>query len=179
MITAAIRRGLLANFPPGTPLDIVAPDGAFDELVTARNDPSTTLHADAGTVPAASTHVIVEGIDWVEDPVALFVQLRAAAPRARLFALACNAAYLPALTAYFTGAGTSTTRPLVRADVERVLAAAGWQIIGLEPIAGEAAFAAPEIPGNVTLGPLTFRLADAAMLERMQPAAFLAVADPA
>jgi hypothetical protein len=179
VIGAAIRRGLLANFPPGTPLAIVAPAGAFDELVATRNDSAITLHANAETVPATSPHVIVEGLDAVDDPAALLARVRAAAPQARLFALASNAAHLPALAAFYAGAALAAARPLVRADVERALAAGGWQLVALEAIAAEVPFAVPEIPGAVQLGALTFQLDDRATLERVLPAAYLAIADPA
>jgi hypothetical protein len=184
MIGAAVRRGLLTNFPLGAPLAIVAPDGAFDDVVAARNDPATTLHVIGPEremvtgVPVTSPNVIVEGLDAVADPIALLTALRAAAPAARLFALVSNAAHLPALAAYFAGAAIAAAHPLVRADVERMLAAAAWNVIAVEPVAGEAPFA-PEIPGKVQLGALTFALDDAATIERVRPAAFLAIADPA
>jgi hypothetical protein len=156
MITAAIRSGLLANFPPGT-----------------------TVHALGGgeAIPASAVHVIVEGLDAVEDPVALLADIRAAAPQARLFALVANGAYLPALAVYFGGTRIAAVRPLTRIDVERILAASGWHQIGLETIADDAAFAAPELPAAVRFGLLKFQIDDAATLERVRPAAFLAIAD--
>jgi hypothetical protein len=173
LITSAIRSRLLASFAAGTPLAIVAPAGAFDRLVAERNAAATSLyrteqHAD---IPADSPHVIVEGLDAVDDPVALLAAVRAAAPHARLFALVANAAHLPALAAYFHGARIAAVRPLVRADVEGALAAAGWRVLALDPLDDGAAFS------NET-GGLTFTLADEAMRERVRPAAFLAVADP-
>ncbi len=157
MITAAIRRGLLANFPPGT-----------------------TVHALGGgeAIPASAAHVIVEGLDAVDDPVALLAQIRAAAPQTRLFALVANAAYLPSLAAYLAGTAIAAVRPLTRADVERILAAAGWHQIALEEIADDAAFAVPELPAALQFGLVTFQIADGAMLERVRPAAFVAIADP-
>ena len=173
MITSAIRRRLLANFPAGTPLAIVAPPGAFDQLVAERNDAATSLHQleRQADVPSGSPHVIVEGLDAVDDPAALLAGVRAAAPHARLFALCANAAHLPALAAYFHGARIATVRPLVRADVERALAAAGWRALALDPIDDD-------VPLSNETGGLTFTLADEAMRERVRPAAFLAVADP-
>ena len=164
---------MLANFPAGTPLAIVAPPGAFDGLVAARDDAATRLYPTERHTefPAGSPHVIVEGLDAVDDPVALLAGVRAAAPHARLFALVANAAHLPALAAYFHGARIAAVRPLVRADVERALAAAGWRALALDPIDDGAPFS------NET-GGLTFTLADEAMRERVRPAAFLAVADP-
>jgi hypothetical protein len=178
MITTAIRRGLLENFPFGTPLAIVAPAGTFEDAVTARNDPATTLHAGASGLPAMSSNVIVEGLDAVSDPAALLAALRAATPAARLFALIANAAHLPALAAFFAGATMAYARPLVRGDIEQLMSAAGWNAFAIEPIAGEAPFAPASIPGAVQLGGLTFALADAAALERVAPAAYLAIADP-
>jgi hypothetical protein len=171
MTTAAIRRGLLATFPPGAPLAVVAPAGMFEDAVAARNDSATTLHQCASGVPAASANVIVEGLDAVPEPLALLAALRAAAPAARLFALVANGAHLPALAAYFAGAAIAAARPLVRADIEPLLHGAGWNAFAVEPIAGEAPFA-------TRIGGLTFALEDAATLERVSPAAFLAVADP-
>jgi hypothetical protein len=169
MITAAIRRGLLATFPPGTPLAIVAPDGAFEEAVAARNDPATAIYARAADVPAASPNVIVEGLDAVADPHALLAVLRATTPKARLFALVPNGAHLPALAAYFAGAAIAPAHALVRADLEPLMAAARWNAFAVEPIADDLPLA---------LGTLTFALADAATRERVAPAAFLAIADP-
>ena len=145
MITSAIRRGLLANFPAGTPLAIVAPEGAFDGLAAERDDA-------------------------VEDPVALLAAVRAAAPQARLFALVANAAHLPALAAYFNGGAIAAVRPLVRADVERALADAGWNQIALNPIAEDDPFV-------TQIGGLSFTLDDTETRERVRPAAFLAIAD--
>jgi hypothetical protein len=173
MITSAIRRGLLANFPAGTPLAIVAPAGAFDELVAQRNDAATSVHAAAtlAGLPATAPHVIVEGLDAVDDPAALLAAIRAAAPQARLFALVANAAHLPALAAYFNGAAIAPVRPLVRADVERALDAAGWTPIALDPIA-------EDVPFITDVDGVSFALADDAMRERVRPAAWLAIADP-
>lgn len=172
MITNAIRRGLLANFPAGTPLAIVAPDDAFDALVAERNDAATSLHALAtADLPATVPHVIVEGLDAVDDPVALLAEVRAAAPQARLFALVANAAHLPAMAAYFNGGAIATVRPLVRGDIERALEAAGWKRIALDPIA-------EDVPFVTQIGGLSFTLDDAEMRERVRPAAFLAIADP-
>lgn len=180
MITAAIRRGLLANFPFGTPVAIVAPDGVFTGLAAERNDPATSLHALQlePALRAAAPHVILEGLDAVEDPVALLAHVRGAAPQARLFALVANGAHLPALAAYFGGAAIAAVRPLVRNEVERALAAAGWHPIAIEAIADEPTFAAAALPAAVPIGALTFALDDAATLERVRPAAFLAIADP-
>jgi hypothetical protein len=178
MIGPAIRRGLLANFPTGTPLAVVAPDGAFDDVVADRNDPLTTIHASPSGVPATSPNVIVEGLDAVADPRGLLVALRATTPAARLFALVANAAHLPALAAYFAGAAIAPARPLVRADIERLIAGTGWNVFAIESIASDVPFAPPPVPGPVQVGALTFTLADAATLERVTPAAFLAIADP-
>lgn len=171
MITAAIRRGLLATFPPGTALAIVAPAGMFEDAVAARNDPATTLHSGVSGLPASSPNVIVEGLDAVADPAELLAALRVTAPAARLFALIANAAHLPALAAFFAGAAMADARPLVRADIEPLMRGAGWNAFAVEPIASETPFA-------TQLGGLTFALDDAAALERVAPAAFLAVADP-
>jgi hypothetical protein len=178
-----MRRGLLANFPPGTPLIIVAPHGAFDEIVAARNDAATVLHAFAPGAPAfgiaAGPHVIVEGLDALDDPAALLAHVRAAAPQCRMFVLASNAAYLPALAAFFSGAAPALARPLVLADLEALLAQTGWSVLAIEPIAAADTFPPPDVPGAIGIGPLTFHLADAAMLARVTPGALLAVADPA
>jgi hypothetical protein len=173
MITSAIRRGLLANFPAGTPLAIVAPEGAFDDLVAERNDAATSLHALAAyaDLPPTAPHVIVEGLDALADPVTLLAGVRAAAPQARLFALVANGAHLPALAAYFNGGAIAPVRPLVRADVERALDASGWKQIALDPIA-------EDVPFITHVGGLSFTLDDDAMRERVQPAALLAIADP-
>lgn len=157
MITAAIRRGLLANFPPGT-----------------------NVHALGSGAPiaASAVHVIVEGLDAVDDPVELLARIRATAPQARLFALVANAAYLPALAAYFNGTAIAAVRPLTRDDVERILASSGWRQIALEEIADDDAFAVPGLPAVLPFGKLTFRIDDGAMAERVRAAAFLAIADP-
>jgi hypothetical protein len=130
------------------------------------------LHALAtpADLPATAPHVIVEGLDAVEDPVALLAAVRAAAPQARLFALVANAAHLPALAAYFNGGAIAAVRPLVRADVERALADAGWNQIALNPIAEDDPFV-------TQIGGLSFTLDDTETRERVRPAAFLAIAD--
>jgi hypothetical protein len=180
MITPAMRRGLLASFPRGTPLAIIAPPGAFDALLAERDDAAVSVHEPARLdVPPEAPNVVLEGLDTVDDPVALLAAVRALSPHARLFALVANAAYLPALAAFVLGETIASVRPLSRGELEAALPAAGWRMLALETLANDVPLAAAEPPGAIAIGPLTLHIDDDATLERVRPAAFLAVADPA
>ena len=62
MIDADLRRALLANFPPGSSLAVIAPpDKNYPELLAARGE-GVTLVALDGTVPAPGALGAVEHV---------------------------------------------------------------------------------------------------------------------
>jgi hypothetical protein len=157
VIGPEIRRAVLANFPAGT----MFADAA----------------AGIGAIDAAAPHVLLEGLDAVDDPVGFLSALRVHVPRARLFALVANAAHLPALGAFFAGQAQSAGHPLVRAEIEPLFLAAGWQPTEITPIADGSLPPAQAVPVEINTGAIIFQIVDPAVLERARSAAFFIVAD--
>jgi hypothetical protein len=184
MIDADLRRALLANFPPGTSLAVIAPpDKGYPELLAARGDGAALVALD-GSWPepgalGAVGHVVLEGIDDTDDPVGLLAAVGAAAPSARLFLIVSNAAHLRALQAFFNGAPLARAHPLVHSEIEPLLRASGWRPITVDPIPDESIPLAQPLPFELTTPTICFKINDAAVLERARIRAFIAIADHA
>ena len=183
MIDAELRRAVLANFPPGTSLGVVAPaDKGYSELLSARGDGAALVVLADGKAPSADAlvsleHVLLEGVDDVEDPVGLLRSVRAAAPSARLFLVIANAAYARSLLAFFDGAPLARAHPLVGSEIEPLLAAAGWRPLAINPIADESIPADQALPFELTTPNMCIKISDSAMLERTRTRAFIVIAD--
>ena len=150
-----IRAAVLANFPAGTAfLNAAACNGALD---------------------AAAPFVLLEGIDDLDDPIAVLSAVREQTINARLFALIANAAHLPALAAFYAGSRLATRHPLVRDELEPLFRAAGWQAASITPIVDAALPAAA--PVEINAGAIIFQIVEQAALERGRNAAFLVTAD--
>lgn len=153
-----IRRAVLANFPAGTVFANAA-EGA-------------------GALDATAPHVLLEGLDDIDDPRAFLAAVRERMPHARLFALVANAAHLPALGAFYAGVAPAAAHPLVHAEIEPLFRSGGWQTTAITPIV-DGALPPPEAaPVEINAGAIIFQIVDAAMLERARNAAFFVVADP-
>jgi hypothetical protein len=122
-------------------------------------------------------NILLEGLDFVADPIALLRSLHDVAAGARLFALVANAAYFGALSAFFSGNRLARAHPLVYDELQPLLKAGGWQMVAIDPLAD------PMIPQEckeavrVPTSPLAFEISDQAMLDRGRIAAFVAIAD--
>jgi hypothetical protein len=184
MIDADLRRAVLANFPPGTSLGIVAPsDKGYPELLRARGDGAVFLPLQ-DSLPGPGVlgnieHVLLEGIDDVADPIALLAAVDKAAPAARLFVVVANAAYVRGLVAFFNGASLAQAHPLVQAEIEPLLAAAGWRALAVNPIPDESIPATQTLPFELAGETICVKISDAAMFERARIRAFIAIADRA
>lgn len=182
MIDAELRQAVLANFPPQTSLVVMAPaDKGYKALVESRGDGVRCVEIDGG-LPAAGTfdkveHVLLEGVDDVDDPQALLSAVHAAAPVARLFMLVSNAAYVRGLLAFFNGAPLARAHPLVEAEIPGLLGASGWRPLALTPIADESIPGPQSLPVEITSPSLCFKIGDEAMLQRARVRAFIAIAD--
>lgn len=182
MIDAELRRAVLANFPPGTSLGVVAnPESGYPELLGARGD-GAAFFALGASLPAPGSlgpveHVLLEGIDDVADPVELLRAVKTAATGARLFVVVSNAAYGRGLLAFFNGAALAREHPLVQSEIEPMLSAAGWRALAINPIPDESIPAAQTLPFELTSPTMCIKITDAAMLERTRIRAFIAIAD--
>jgi hypothetical protein len=182
MIDADLRRAVLANFPPGTSLVVVAPpDKGYVALLESRGDGLRFLGID-GQLPApgslgAIEHVLLEGVDDIEDPAALLAAVRVAAPVARLFMLVSNAAYLRGLLAFFNGAPLAREHPLVEAEIPPLLGAGGWKPVAITPIPDESISGPGSLPFELASPTICFKISDPAMLHRACVRAFIAIAD--
>jgi hypothetical protein len=181
-----MRQAILATFPPGTPLLILAPEAAdFGALVRARNDaaievrPLGEVAATGDALHPSIPYVLLEGLDDLDDPVSFLAGLRHRAPQARVFALIANAAHLHALGAFYSGAPLAAGHPLVRDEIEPLFRAAGWQPLAIEALVDESIPPAHALPFAANAGGIVFQLAEPVMLERSRNAAFLVVADRA
>ncbi len=158
MIGPEIRRAVLASFPAGA---------AFADAAGG-----------AEALDATAPHVLLEGLDAIDDPRAFLAAVRERMPHARLFALVANAAHLAALGAFYAGVAPAAAHPLVRAEIEPLFLAAGWQTTAITPIV-DGSLPPPEAaPLEINAGAIIFQIADAATLERTRDAAFFIVADP-
>ncbi|MBV8423553.1 MAG: hypothetical protein JO349_00045 [Candidatus Eremiobacteraeota bacterium] len=183
MIDAELRRAVLGSFPPGTSLAVVAAaEKAYAPLLEARADSATSLVAlTGGTISALGSvqHVLLEGIDDVEEPAVLLREIHAGAPAARLFVLVANAAYLRALAAFFDGTPLAQGHPLVEAELEPLISAAGWRIVAINPVPDESIPGPESLPFELASPSICFKIADPAMLQRARIRAFIVVADRA
>jgi|SRR5579872_654261 len=184
MIDADLRRALLANFPPGTSLAVVAPpDKNYSDLLAARGD-AATLVALEGAWPAPGAlgrveHVVLEGIDDTDDPAGLLAAIAAAAPSARLFLVVANAAHMRGLQAFFNGTPLARAHPLVEAEIEPLLKGAGWRALTIDPIPDESIPLGQPLPFELPSPTICFKINDGAVLERARIRAFIAIADHA
>lgn len=185
MIEPEIRRAFLAGVPAGTPLLILAPERAgYAALTAERNDAAVAVHDMSaffarGDAPAAApANVLLEGLDELAAPLAALTQLRADAPHARLHVLIANAAHLVFLAAFFDGAPPPAGHPLVRAEIEPLFRAAGWEPLAVNAIADARLPPPAAVPVEINAGTIRFQFTSAAQLERGRIAAFLVVADP-
>lgn len=177
---------VLANFPRGTPLLVVAPASSeFGRIAADLGDPAVevaTLEG-GGEIDhaglAAAPHVLLEGLDAVERPAALLAALHERAPRARLFALVSNAAHVRGLAAFFGGRPLAANHPFVQAELEPLFAAAGWRTLAVTPIPDRSIEPPAELPGYLELANMSLRVEDAAMRDAGCTAAYLVVADRA
>jgi len=184
MIDADLRRAMLANFPPGASFAVVAaPDKGYAALLEGRGDGAPLVELD-GPLPEPGTlgaveHVLLEGVDDVEDPAALLAAVRSAAPVARLFLLVSNAAYLRGLLSFFNGAPLARAHPLVEAEIAPLLGAGGWRPLAINPIADESIPGTQSLPFELVSPTICFKISDNEMLQRARVRAFIAVADRA
>lgn len=180
-----MRAALLGSFSHGTALGVVAPaSSGFSELVASRNDSATTFVPFDADSPGALAlegcdNLIVEGLDELAEPVAFLRSLRAAAASARLFLLVANAAHAGALSAFFRGERLCGAHPLVKAELEDLLAASGWKTLAVNPLPAPSTLPAGVFPVHIATAGIQFDVADAAMLERLAPQAFVAIAEAA
>jgi hypothetical protein len=179
------RTTLLDLFPHGVPLLVLAP-AAQPDLVAhcvARNDPASaaaTFAADGriDRVPAgrAFDNVVLEGLDAVDEPVALLRAIRAAAPAARLFALVANAASLSGLAAFVAGVSLAPAHPLVRAELEPLFADGDYGIVHVDELEN-ALDEAERVNGGLRLGMLLAAELGPDDERRLRTDAFLVIAD--
>ncbi len=181
MISEAQRRAALGNFPIGTPVLVVAPAASgFAEIVRDRNDPAVTfveLGSDAAVVPAP--HLLIEGLDDINDAEHLLRIVREAMPATRIFALIANAANFTAIARFFNGESIARGHPLTRGEIEPLFNAAGWKILGIRPLYDQSLVALESVPVRVTIAGFGVDCTDAAMLERGRTAGYSVIADPA
>ena len=175
---------MLANFPAGTPFLILAPETAgFADIARERADgviDVRSLDAVAGAhdvLHATMPHVLLEGIDDLEDPVSFLAGLRARTPQARVFALISNAAHVASLGAFYAGRPLARAHPLVHEDIGPLFLAAGWQPLAIKSLIDESIPAAEALPFALKAGELEFQLREPKVLERGRTAAFLVIAD--
>lgn len=184
MILESVRASLLGSFPAGTPVLIAATEpGAFAALVAARSDPATALTALTAAFDhpalAATPHVVLEGLDDVEDPPALLAALRDAAPQARLFALVANGAHVRGLGAFLRGRPPARAHPLVEGELHALFTAGGWQVVAVTPVRDPSLPSPSSYPSQLADGDaVSVRVDDAEMFARLATAAFVVVADP-
>lgn len=184
MIVPGVRRSVLGQFPRGTPLLIAASDphdflGLASELadpaivVTALSSDATPHHPVLATIP----HLLLDGIDDLEDVTALLAALHGAARVARLFALVSNAAHVRGLGAFAAGTSFARAHPLVRAELEALFSTAGWPPLAITPIYDPTLAAPAAFPADVSTAGFTLRVDDREAFERVGTAAFIVVAD--
>ncbi|MGH7716232.1 MAG: hypothetical protein ACREML_09585 [Vulcanimicrobiaceae bacterium] len=182
MIDAELRQAVLANFPPGPSLAVVAHrESGYPDLLHARGDGAPFLPLEA-SLPAPGSlgrveHVLLEGVDDVADPIELLRAVKTAAGAARLFVVVSNAAYVRGLLAFFNGAALARAHPLVQSEIEPMLNAAGWRVLAINPIPDESIPAAQTLPFELTSATMCVTITDAAMLERARVRAYIAIAD--
>jgi hypothetical protein len=184
MIRPEMRRAALATFPARTPLTVVAPARAdFAALLRDRNDPAAALAelhevATAGTALDPTTpHLVLEGLDDLDEPVAFLAGLRRRTPEARIFALVSNAAHVGSLAGFYAGLPIAQAHPLVPEEIAPLFSAAGWKVLAIKNLIDESIPPASSLPFAVIAGAIAFNLVEPAMHERCRNAGFLVIAD--
>lgn len=174
---------MLATFPRGTPLAILAPvHYGYGEILAKRRDPSA-IRMDPVAASAQSSaliargNILLEGLDGFVDPAEFLRKLAKAAPNARLFALVSNAAHLRGLADFLNGAPLAAAHPLVREELEPLFASGGWRVIEINAIYDEAVAVSEPLPLPVEMRGIRFSLPDEPMRARGRVYAFLTVAD--
>ena len=142
-------------------------------MLTGFDDGAPPAHPLLATVP----HVLLEGLDDVEQPGAVLAALAQSAVHARLFALVANGAHLRALAAFIAGTPLARAHPLVRAELEPLFLAGGWQPLAITPIYDPSLAVPSSFPAHVDAGFAAVRVDDVEQLERGRTAAFMVVAD--
>lgn len=185
MVRASICLQVIENFPPGTPLLIIAPEAnGYTEIAMASKNPALRtclLDPDQGSWahPAAATmpHILLDGIDELDDPTTFLNDLRARAPEARLFALIANACNLIVLERFYSQAVPIPAHPLVAGQLGSLFKAGGWDVATVNVIVDDL------IPGNLAVpfpaevGQIQFQIVDDDMRDRVRAAAFLVIAN--
>ena len=185
MVRATICLQVIENFPPGTPLLIIAPAAAgYTEIAMASKNPAVVTcvldpengswaHEAASTTP----HVLLDGIDELDDPVTFLKDLRARAPEARMFALIANACNLIILERFYSEAVTIAAHPLVADQIPDLFEHAGWNVATVTEIMDDLIPANLPAPFPAQIGNIQFQIKDDEMRDRTRVAAFLVVAD--
>lgn len=180
MIDAVVRAAVLENFPLGTPIVVMwSPGEGLAAAAAARDDPATVvLDRFDGNHPALARtpHVLLEGLDDVDDPALVLARLAAGAPHARLFALVSNAAHVRGLAHFFGGAALCRARPLLREDLDALFAGSGWRPLAITPLVDRSL---SEAGGPHQVGELVVAPREPSAAERVRIAAYLVVADHA
>jgi hypothetical protein len=178
MIDDALRRSFLRSFPATVAVTVIATRPTA-YLLEGQQRPGLTVHAidAAGTgAIAAGTTVVVDDLADLTDPAALLAHVRDAVPRARLFALASNAAYAPTLARFTAGAPFPLACALVAAELPALFARANYRTLSCTPVAARADDR--PLPYHVVEAGVVFDVASAAEAERLGAAGYLVVADP-
>jgi len=183
MIRPEMRRSTLATFPAGTPLTVVAPARAdFAALLRERGDAAVALadlHEAAadGALDPTTPHLVLEGLDDLDEPVAFLRGLRRRTPEARIFALVSNAAHVGSLAGFYAGLPIAQAHPLVPEEIAPLFSAAGWKVLAIKNLIDESIPPASALPFAVIAGAIAFNLVEPAMHERCRNAGFLVIAD--
>jgi hypothetical protein len=184
VIVDGIRRAAIATFPPGTPLLVIAPGAAgYDGILGDRNDAAIAFQAlealapGGSTLPAATPHVFIEGLDALDDPAALLRSIGANMPEARLFALVANAAHVGSLSAFFSGIPLARAHPLVLLEIEPLLASSGWRTLATRAVTDDVLPAPAARPPILALGSIGFEIGEPAHYELVRTAAYFVIAD--
>lgn len=184
MVLSAVRRSLLAEFPRGLPLVILAPaETGFERIAAETGDDAIAVRTLAasgvldGRLPEHVEHCIVEGFDHVDDAAALARMLRASLPPScRLFALIANGANARALQAFFGGEGPRA-HPLVAAELPSLFEQNGWRVLALRAIPDPTV--ADALPVTIDGDHLRFHVDTPERLATLRTLAFVAICDPA
>jgi len=176
MIDDVVRQGILAVPAPTEKVVVFAsrPE-TYRALLAGRRDVRVLAIGDAASVPHGCATVVVEGIDDVEDPLAL---LRAIAPvgsAVRVIALVANAAFAPALDAFIAGGLLAGGHAYVESELTPLFEAAGLRMESITPVFGGVP-GSPALPTDLSTGRVKFRVDTADVLARLHVAAYIAIA---
>lgn len=156
----------------------------FRALAAARDDDAIVVTAlSADETPrhpalAAIPHIVLDGLENLNDPVALLTALRSATATARLFAVVSNAAHVWDLAALVNGAPATYGHPLVHDEIAALFSAAGWLPLGITPVPDPSLPVPAAFPAAIGAGRLAYRVDDRPAFERAATSAFIVVADP-